>query len=226
MNIAQLIARLGAETVARRVGVTPATVRRWGRRGVSDRYRDRVAGVAARHERSAKGAETRRKRFQDSLPAPAEPYIDLQFPRLGQTLPLEDVLPTRKPKQISARESERYESTRYMGRIYYVSIDSPALDVSADEISDMVLAAWLRNGTTFCWVEFIFFRYIPFNPIYKGELTKKQGTWDVWYASTPARATSREISRAIENVMADAHFAAQRRMQWLSAIKIYLLDEK
>lgn len=225
MRLAGLIARLGIAEVARRLGVTARTVRRWDRQGVSARYAPKVDRVASRHVRSAKAAETRRRKFQESLPAPSEPYIDLQFPRLGQTLTPEQVLPTRKPRRSEEPPSERYQSSRYIGRIYHVSIDRPVLDVDPSEIVDIVFAYWLRHGTTFVWVEFLFFRYIPFNPIYKGELVAKQGTWDAWYSSTPARATSHEVERAIENVMDDAIFAAQRRMQWFSAIKIYLLDE-
>lgn len=244
---AAILARLGAEELARRLGVSPTTVRRWAKVGVPAKRADDVARVERRHLAARTAAEHRKAQreaaFRESLPPPPNAS------RLPGQLEPEDVLPDAPPPtsvvKAGSEGEDRYESagerevdnaTRY-GEVFTYNIDQPAAQVDPRDIVDLALKHWIDTGRLWCFVKFYCLRYIPFNPLYKGRLVRLQGHWMPWWSSTSVRSSERSIAQSIENLFTGfqagrhhpvrgIHEVAAERMIWMVQVQIYCLDDR
>lgn len=230
MTLEELVARLGLSVVARRVGVSTATLRRWLRDGPSLAGVDRLRVVTRRHLGSKKAAQTRAAKFRTRLPLPVNPAVDLNNPIGSGNLSVEDVLPTHKPRTKPTHVFDgsvySYETDRYSGWNNWVTVGKPLVDVDNEMLFNEVLSIWQRSSEMFVFVEFLFFRYIPFNPIYKGEMLAKQGRWFEFTTQSPVRATQAEVIAGIEEAVDNARIAAEYRLIWLEAINVKTIDER
>lgn len=217
-----LVAKLGISEVARRVGVTNRTIRHWLRHDPSYKGGRIVAEVAARHLRSLRGAETRRQKQQ------AETGI---APPEGAGLPAIDVLPTAPPKvppQVSRHEEIDTEFSE--GVRVWIEVQKP-VDENFDDDRDVLRPAhtvWAGSNRRFCYVKFLFMRYIPRNPGYtrSHELFTKQGKWlDVWMTSKTA-ATPNDLDRYVGAVLDKARSWSYSRVIWLEKIGVSCIDRK
>jgi len=238
MTLAELVARVGLAEVARRVGVRPDTVTRWLRTSVSSRYTKTIAGIIARHLASRRGVETRQKRakFRAALPMPPEPYREKYRPTLGNLTP-DQVLPRKPPIETEAQlqaarirggheGDNTIDTDLYFGESTWMPVGAPVLEVDFAGLADQVIAFWQASARNWCRVIFMFFRYIPFNPLYRGELAAKAGKWFDWWSSTHVNGSLQSIYSDMENVWTDARDAAYQRMIWLEAIKVSVFDNK
>lgn len=220
MTLAELVARLGLAEVARRIGATPRTIRNWLRSGVPDGspLRPKLNALARRIIADEK---RKHKRFTDKVPHPP-----------SSELPPEQVKPQLPPTK-AVEESEGLlgsgvadlSTDRYHGETHTFNIDSAVLLVDADEIAAKVVRLWKRRKLTFCRVFFLFVRYIPFNPLYKGELVKLQGQWVNRWASTEAWSTEDPIRKSVSRVIRVAQGEAQRRVIWFYQYQVHLFTE-
>lgn len=229
MTLSQLVERLGRVELARRAGVTPATVGRWLSKGPSRAGAEIIRAVLRRHETSTKAAATRRRSAQAST--------GIEVPQESE-LPSEKVLPTKLPgdarevkaakraEGIGAGTKQQIDSIYNIGDIEWFTIGRPVSDVSESEIADLAVKAWQDSGRDYVQVKFLFFRYIPFNPLYRGELIKKQGTWVEWWAQTNAQSAINSITRNIEYVMDLSYKAAETRVIFLEMIGVATFDHR
>ncbi len=106
---AKLAKRLGAEELARRLGVSPSTVKRWARDGVPKKRQPELRGVEERSNRARKAAKTRkvereyvraeREAIQDPLDQFAPPGV--------KTVPFDPSTKTRLTPQQKAWRTRR-----------------------------------------------------------------------------------------------------------------------
>lgn len=232
MTLQELIARLGISVVARRLGVSPETVRKWARRGPSHRGAVAVARVIARHLAAVKGLETRKKheKFQAELEEPE----DLE-------LPPEDALPKKPPgKSPEVQQLKRAEGIKAgrtaidsdfnVGETEWVTVGQPVLDVDVRELIKIAFAIYRESERDYVSVKFLFFRFIPFNPSYAArgltELVTKQGTWVEQWITTKAVSTEGALSRYIEYYMDRSYIWAETRVIFLEMIGVNTFDRK
>lgn len=228
MTLAILVARLGLDEVARRAGVSPATLRRWLREGPSQKGGAVLAGIIRRHLASVRASEGRRRKAQQrtgvELPAESE-------------LPAEQVLPTKRPDE--AREVARLKrregigqgsrpivSEFNIGETTWETIGKDVNEVSDSELIDIVVEIWRQSGRDNMQVKFFFLRFIPFNPMYKGELQRKQGTWVEQWQSTQAASSPYTMSRYIEFYLERAREWAETRVIFLEMIGVSTFDRR
>lgn len=228
MTLAVLVARLGLDEVARRAGVSRATLRRWLREGPSQKGAAVLAAIIKRHLASLRAAESRRRSAQQET--------GIEPPSESELAP-EQVLPTRLPE--SAREVERLKrregieegsrpivSEFNIGETTWVTIGEDVNEIADSDLIDEVIAIWRRSGRDNMQVKFLFLRFIPFNPMYKGELQRKQGTWVEQWQSTQAASSPYTMSRYIEFYMERAREWAQTRVIFLEMIGVSTFDRR
>jgi hypothetical protein len=146
-------------------------------------------------------------------------------------------LPTRLPE--SAREVERLKrregieegsrpivSEFNIGETTWVTIGEDVNEIADSVLIDDVIAIWRRSGRDNMQVKFLFLRFIPFNPMYKGELQRKQGTWVEQWQSTQAASSPYTMSRYIEFYMERAREWAQTRVIFLEMIGVSTFDRR
>ena len=249
MNLSELIARLGLAVVARRLKVKPATVRRWEKHGPSASGLVKVEKVIRRHLASKKASQRRRSReeFRAGLQMPPEPTQKIGDQTSGE-LSRDEVLPKKRPveterelKRIRVRAGydgeEIINTNRYIGESVWLHIGEPVLEVDISELIENVISIWRQSDRTWCHVIFLSFRFFPFNPLYRGEMLKKQGTWEDIWRSTQTWSTERDIRNNIQAVF-DGYLnrrgenvqglllEAQSRMIWLESVKVRTFDDK
>lgn len=224
MNFKRLVARLGVAEVARRAGVSAGTVRRWLEDGVSKRYQDDVLGILQRHLRSLAAAETRKQRAQEETGI---------VPPEDSELAPEEVLPTKAPAESREVKStlrfvglqkRRLTSTRVTGEISWFRVGLPVMEVDDATISERAIQIWRHSGRRFCSVKLLFFRFIPWNPIYKGELLRLKGKWVEAWQSTSAQSGPESVRRQVEYYMARAKGWAETRVIFLEAVGVSAFD--
>lgn len=228
MNLAILVARLGLAEVARRAGVSVATLRRWIRSGPSQKGGAILAAIAKRHVASLRAGETRKRKAQVRTGVEVPPSSEL---------PAEQALPTRLPSE--SREVERIKKQEQIeegstpivsefniGETTWRTIGKDVNEVSASEIAEIVVEIWRQNDRDNVQVKFLFLRFIPFNPMYKGELQKKQGTWVEQWQSTQAASSPNTISRYIEYYIDRARTWAETRVIFLETIGVSTFNRR
>lgn len=229
MTFLEWLSRVGNKAAAKRLNVTVRTVQRWKRQGVSARSTERVEKIVRRSTAAKKAAITRRASAQRSTGLEAPPESELSD---------EEVLPARLPgnrEKDAAYKSEGstvesgWESieTRYsVGWVRWVTIGKSILDVSVDELYDVAIESWhkIRPPREYVAVKLLLFRYIPFNPIYKGEMVKKQGTWVEKWVSSKAVSTSRRLKDYIEGMLEYTQRWAETRIIFLESMGVQMFD--
>lgn len=241
MTLENLIDRLGLVEVARRAGVTVATLRRWLRYRPSKQGAETLRRVIRRHLASRAAAATRKKRkeFPGSLPLPPEAFAVISprpFPGSGY-LSEEEVLPVESPvqtkadfnrarKQAGYTGSKRVNTDAYSGEWNWITIGQSMLDVDPERIGAQVVEIWRHSRRTLCDVRFLSFRYVPFNPLYKGEMVNKQGKWFDWWTGTGIHGEARTIQDAVEVALGYQVSAAYNRVIWLEAMGVRTMDHK
>lgn len=241
MTLAGLVGRLGLAEVARRAGVSVATLQRWMRHGPSAKGLATLSRIAARHEGSRWAAVTRKKRaaFPGSLPLPPESYVVISpVPRPSSGFLSEaEVLPNEPPVKTRAdlsrvRKSAGYSGARrintneYVGESQWITIGKPILEVDVEGLGRQVAEAWRYSRRTWVQAIFLMFRYIPFNSTYKGEMVNKQGRWFDWWTSTAIHGDDQTIRNAVEVALGGAVAAGYNRVIWIEAMNIRTFDHK
>ena len=74
--------------------------------------------------------------------------------------------------------------------------------------------------------QYLFFRYIPFNPIYRGEMLSKQGKWHEWWASMEGVATMRDFEGAFGRTFVEPLRSAESRLIWLEGYKVRTYEKR
>lgn len=236
MTLSDLVARLGVTELARRAGVTPATLKKWLMHGASARGAEALATVLRRHETSTKAAATVKKQKQAAWNVPPE-----------SELPPEDALPTKPPTKHDKKKALRAEdvdttighkpvgaiighqpidSIYNIGDVEWVSINKPVDEVEPGEIVDIAWRIYQDSNRDFIQVKFLFFRYIPFNPLYRGEMAKKQGTWVEWWAQTMALEKLGAFTSNVEQILDFSYRAAETRVIYLEMIGVLTFDHR
>lgn len=235
-----LLEALGLKELARRAGVSPGTLKRWQRSGPSARGLDVLAGILSRRERSKRAAQTRtakkRQDFQNRLPMPATPYRSFNRPSSGELTP-EQMLPNEPPVK-TARDLKSYraaeghdgigeiDTLRNFGESVWIAVGAPLVDADVDHLADQAISIWQQSERAWIHIVFLLFRYIPFNPLYRGEMISKQGKWDAFWTQTPLAATLDSIANGIESALEVARVSAHSRLIWLEGAKVRVFDRK
>lgn len=240
MKLSTLLRRLGLARLAKRAGVTPATVRRWVLHGPSSRGQDALDRIATRLRAAKKGQKTRAKRtaFRATLPIPASPDLVINRPGLGTFSDPTDLVPSRPPvetEQQLRREAMRegyalgggIDTDSHYGESTWITVGEPLVNVDMDFVGDTVVNVWQQSGRQYVQARFLFFRYIPFNPLYRGEMLAKQGKWHPWWTSTAIAATMLTIASGFLEVAFDeALRSAESRLIWLEGYLVRSFDLK
>lgn len=218
MTIDLLVARLGLAEVARRIGVSPSTLRRWMREGmISYRYQDIVAGVVKRHSASLKAAAKRRTRQQEELGIQVPPESELTPEQvLPPRLPgARDIRRARSAEGIASGAVHQIASEFNRGETHWVTFGDDVANIDDSSVVEAAVSIWQSSGFENVSVKFMFMRFIPFNPLYRGELARKAGSWLEQWQSTKAASTIATITRYIE-------FYLDRARQWAETRVIFL----
>ncbi len=149
-------------------------------------------------------------------PVPEEPILDLHDPEEGEFVNAMDLVPDEAPESEYERDTVLHlETDRYIGSSYIVTIGAPLVEVNFDIIKDQVISVWRASGQPWCQVQFLLFRYIPYNPIYKGEMLNRQGTWIDFGVTTQLRAEKNDIENGIDSAFDLTLQKATYRVIWL-----------
>jgi len=228
VTLQDLVARLGIAELARRAGVTPATLKKWLMHGPSARGAGVLATVLRRHETSTKAAVTRRRHAQEATGISVPPESELPA---GQVLPIRT--PTGREKKAAFRAEDLGTATKQpidsiytVGDIEWVTIGKPVDEVTVNEIVDIAWRIYQDSRRDFIQCKFLFFRYIPFNPLYRGELARKQGTWVEWWAQTKALETLNAFTNNVDYIMDFSYKAAETRVIFLEMIGVLTFDHR
>lgn len=250
MTLAALIARLGVAEVARRAGVSTATIERWRRRGPSKSGAESLSRIAANHARSVKAARTRKEgdAFTSTVPSPPK-----------AELPDQKVKPRRKPtrgeQQKAAKKAdlgtlvtgvEQHTTKRYVGERTWIAVDKPLPEVDPADITSTAMKVWMQTGRQFAQVILLIFRFVPVNPAYAPthHLYRKQGQWIEQWESTQHLAQARSWART-EEILGDSVLylfgpglssewgptmglsqQAETRVLWFSSMCVKTFDER
>lgn len=231
MTLAELVARLGLTEVARRAGVTPATITRWIARGPSAQGSRVIAGIIKRHLAAKKGwaGKASAPSFRDQLPTP---------PR--SELPVNEVKPPSAPPRtvsVEDRETFDYNTDRYTGEVHVITVGQPALSVDWSGLGSYAARVFLASKRTFVRARFLFFRYITPTSLGKGSLIHKRGKWVEFWASTQVHSSTlgeaSSFRNAVESIMytrgegreESLDDVAQRRILWLEQVHVHTFDD-
>lgn len=196
--------------------------------GASARGAGVLSGILRRHETSTKAAVTRRRHAQEAT--------GIQVPPASE-LPAGQVLPIRKPtdrekkaafraEDLGAATKQPIDSIYNVGDVEWVTIGKPVDEVEASEIVDIAWRIYQDSNRDFIQVKFLFFRYIPFNPLYRGEMAKKQGTWVEWWAQTMALEKLGAFTSNVEQILDFSYRAAETRVIYLEMIGVLTFDHR
>lgn len=233
MTFFALVARIGLAKFAARLGVKISTVKRWLSEGEpSFRYQPLVAEVARRHLTSVKAAATRRKKQQETL--------SHLFPEESELTP-EQALPSRLPGQTAEGRKEikregipgdettvAIESSRNIGFTFWKTIGKPAWELVVSELTRIAVSVWQQSGLDYVAVKFLFFRYIPFNPIYTGEMIRKQGHWVEAWMSTKAVSSATRLGDYIKGVVDEVKLSIENlpRIVFLESMGVSVFNRR
>lgn len=226
MSLRQLVSRLGLQEVARRLGVSVSTVRRWLRTSIPAHQAPNVTRVIKRHlaARIAREAQVAAATsFQDRMPMPVNPAN--QYDPATPLTP-EQVLPQKPPRRYPGEFFDTYDSRNYFGEIHYIEVRQPLVEADRDTIMDAALSFWLGSGRDFIFATFVFYRYIAINPLYRGEMLRRAGTWTMDTPSTPAQATQQDFIDSFEAEWDRYLLWAESRLVWLDGVIVRTLDQK
>ncbi len=193
----KILRRSGTKRAARSLRVSESTVKRWLRSGIPPQRAHDVKLFVTRSEGARKAARTK-KLLANRLRLPASPAFKHK-PKSG--LDVKHSVPKSLPKKPGF-----YPPTDTIGKFKETAerwwiLDKEIVDIDFDkEISEPIIA-WRAqtNPNALVHIYFEMVRYIPFNPAYKGELVKKQGTWQPEFPiSTSYEFTDDSIKRSVQ----------------------------
>lgn len=214
----QTVLKRGLKKTATSLRISESTLRRWLSRGIPGNRKHDVKLFLGRSKAAAKAARTK-KALDRRRNLPPSSAFKLK-PKSG--LSVKDSVPKSLPKKPGF-----YPPTPTIGKYKEVGerwwvLDKEITEIDFDEeISDPVLA-WRRETKPKALVHIYFemVRYIPFNPAYKGELVKKQGTWQPEYPiSTSYELTDASVKRSV-------HFTLHTRYNYGQTRHLVLLRFK
>jgi hypothetical protein len=226
LSLQELIAHLGLDEVARRAGVTAATLRRWLSRGIPPRAADALAGIIRRHLAGIKGAETRRKaqEFRDSITAPP-----------NTELPDNKVKPPAPPESVSITEdgTSPYDTDRYTGEVHVLTLGQPVHEVDFDALGSYVRRIFVHSRRHYIQVRFLLFRYVTPGSPGKGGLATQRGKWSEFWASTHVHGSEEGIENEVATMSQEGpevgheslEALANRRIIWLEQVHIHTFDD-
>lgn len=229
MTLSQLIARLGLTEVARRAGVSEGTVSGWLRRGLSRKGAETIAGVARRHAASIQAAKSRKsnERFRAQVEPPEE----------ESDIPAEETIPRKAPEhspEVAAlKRAEGIRAGRHtidsdfnIGYTIWVRVGQDVRDVDESDLISQAQFIFDDSGFDYVSVKFMFLRYIPFNPNYKGEMLRKQGKWHEQWVSTKTASAPLTLSRYMSYYLGHSIEWAETRIIFLEMIGVSVFNRK
>jgi hypothetical protein len=228
VNFKTLVKRYGIKAIAGRLGLTESTIKRWLRRGVSTTGKGSVKKLVKRIKAAKKSAKTRK--YIDSIARnlipPPSPVADLKDEDEGLLLTDEQVLPTRPPiKGVQKPGLYKIKSTSYSrGETRWIKI-SQQIPVNHEEITNLAGDIFKQSGRQYCSVKLLFFRYIPFNPLYTGAMLKLAGTWVDQYVSTYAASAPLTVGRYTSELLSQAEGWSENRVIFLDSIGVSTFDK-
>lgn len=239
MKLVSLLRLLGLRELARRAGVAEATIRRWQRSGPSSRGQDILDAIAARRRAAQKAVRTKKKRtaFRATLPVPVGPLSIQTVEYRHDFDDPTDLVPNRPPvetkaalRRVASREGHDLgggiDTDYNYGESVWLTIGQPLVEVDLDWVGDTVVQIWQQSSRTWVQVQYLFFRYIPFNPLYRGEMLAKQGKWHEWWASMPGVATMTAFSAAFPPTFEAPLQSAESRLIWLEGCKVRTYEKR
>lgn len=247
ISLAEAVALLGYEKLSKKLGVTPRTVKSWEKSGVSSKKRDLLAAVLVKVEASRQRNETRRTRLEIPLP-PDWSYTEQKPGEFRPALTEEQARPVKAPRLYRYKQALRpFRSRTLIGTKQWVGVQKYVHDLEIEALISTAQYAHEMSGMYYVYVKFIFYRYIPFNPGYKGDavLVSQQGTWQPWggvphrsdmSVARDLRENILRVFRGREKIVKDeigrprmgnvmgVDELAQRRFVWLAAMEIVCAD--
>lgn len=218
MTLAELVARLGLAEVARRVGVSPATLRRWIARGPSAAGAARIQTVLRRHEGARRAAESRKRTstFRDTIPTPPE-----------SELPANVVKPPAPPtsRSIEPEETTPYNTDRYTGEIHVVTVGQPVSEVDFDALGSFAARTWLHSRRAYVRARFLMFRYVTPGSPGKGGMVSRRGKWSEFWISTFVHSSESAIRNEISSLIDEGSEVGRETLRELSGRRIIWLEQ-
>lgn len=203
LSLSELQERIGPRKLAKRLGITERTLKRWVKKGPSKRYVEAVRRVLVRSEGGLKAAETRVRvsQYRESFP---------KLPR--NELPESQVIPRRAPdeapevrsirkaRDVSNREIP-YSTLQYEGFRKWYDVNKLVQYVDLQSIIDAALFTMENRPLDWIYVNFLFYRYVPIDPTYQDSfLLANQGKWIEDLTKTGLARDTNKIAESIENV--------------------------
>lgn len=239
MKLSTLLRLLGLAELARRAGVSPATVRRWQRTGPSAVGQETLDRVAARRRAAQKAVRTRKKRtaFRATLPVPVDPVLSTSNRLQGEFEDPAELVHNRPPvetkaelRRVAAREGHdlggKINTDASYGESVWVAVGQALVEVDLDSIGDTIVQIWHQSDRTWVQVQYLFFRYIPFNPLYRGEMIAKQGKWHEWWAAMEGVASMRSFETYFHKTFTEPLLSAESRLIWLEGYKVRTYEKR
>lgn len=222
MTFLELVNKLGIKVVAKRLGITESTLRKWLRNGPSKKGTEKLEIVIKRHLRSIKSAETKKRKqtileYEQVLNIPPE-----------SELPAEEVLPDHTLESdpdvrlITPGEYE-IKSEKNIGSTTWVTIGKPAEEVKVEELYEIAVDIWKNSKRDYCVLKFLLFRYIPKTSTHA--VVDRRGRWvDHWWTSD-ALSTQSAIHRRIEYYLNEfAYKWTETRIIWFESMGVSTFD--
>lgn len=230
MSLRELVDRLGLAEVARRAGVSPATVQRWMARGPSAAGAATLAGIIKRHLAAKKGRAGQKKArdFRDAL----------ALPPMGGDLPPDEVKPPHPPPA-PEETRDRFDlvTDRYVGEVHVITVGQPALEVDWENLASFAARIFINSKRSYVRARFLFFRYITPTSLGKGSLIHKRGKWAEFWASTQVHSSTLGEASSFRNAVATImdvrgegreetlRDVAQRRILFLEQVHVHTFDD-
>lgn len=229
MTLGELVARLGLPEVARRAGVSVATLRKWLRTGPSAAGAAKLAGIVKRHLAAKKGkaGKEKAKTFRDTIEAPPD-----------SELPDNEVKPPSPPPGgDETRESFPWVTDRYVGEVHVITVGQPALEVDFENLGSFAARIFINSRRNYVRARFLFFRYITPTSMGKGSLVHRRGKWAEFWTSTQVHSSTLGEASSFRNAVAtimesrgqgreeSLYDVAQRRILWLEQVHVHTFDD-
>lgn len=226
MTLSELVARLGLAEVARRAGVSEATLRKWLRTGPSRAGASVLAGIIRRHLGSVKAAAKRKEgeKFRDELEPPPE-----------SELPPKKVLPPAAPTSpsIETEGTEPYNTDRYVGEMHILTVGRPVLEVDWDNLASFVQRIYHNSNRHYVRVRFLLFRYVTPGSPGRGGMVSRRGKWSEFWMSTHVQGSETGIFNEVATLIDEGpemgkqsiRDLAQRRIIWLEQVHVHTFDD-
>ena len=221
----QLVKTTSAKATAKRFGVTEKTVKRWQRQGVPKTRKAEFERAIKRRKRSLKAAETRRDKFRASVGRPEDSELSTKRVVPGA--------PPKSPFKEYERIESEYFTTRYKVQDVWIPIKKGFHAITSDQIASLAQTVFENTSNEYARVIFLAYRFIPFNPAYRGAMAKKQGQWVSAFVSTSVQRTMTSLAGDIDKVfwggtrtpgMMNSLKGASKRVIWLEAINVQTMD--